>query len=197
MMAQFDVYTGQVISNVDTVQCSNLFYFQCVDEVDFDLTLSEIAAWIENVLVEDMKKFSSDQVSFRSAIVRRIKPAMTDVLVTDFNAQGDLPTGTLPSTVCAIARYYCSPYEAQQTNHWKIAGVPKDANNRGLMTDEGILRYADFIQTVTQSPYVMGQNSFSLIRPPKDSDVAEQALPIIYKSFVNGKLANLRSRQEY
>jgi len=196
-MAELDVYSAQVIGDCDGVQFSNIFHLQCTDEVDFSTTMEEVATWFPSRIIPDMAKFTSDVVRWDQVVVRRLKPATTDVYLDTFSIAGDIPVDTLPSTICAIARYYCSPYEARQSNHWKIPGIPKDANNRGLMTDQGLVRYVDFIEEVTGGPYVMGQNTFKFVRPPKESDAPFASLPEIYKCFVNGCLANLRSRQEY
>lgn len=196
-MAQYDVYQYTLVGQFETVTINTVGYAQITDEVDQSLALEELADFMFGIVAIDMVQFTSDQFQWTNVITRRLRPAISDVFVKDMTQSGNLPSSPQSSTVYALMRYYCEPYEKSQSNHFKLTGLTDDAANRGVLTDEALLRYSAYIQRMTGSPWVTGQNTFALVRPPKDTDVAGQPLPVIDKMFPDGQLRNLRGRQQY
>jgi hypothetical protein len=196
-VAQFDRFTATIVQQYQTVTMNNIFHWQIVDEQDPDTALSDLATFMANfVSTTWAANFVADCVATQ-IVVRRLKPAITDVLVNDINVMGGVPQDGLPSTVYAKLDYYCLPFEKGQHNHFKLSGLPMDANQRGNFTDEAVVRIQNLINIITQSPWVSGNNGYALTRPVKETDLAGVALPIVYKAFPDTILRNWRPRQSY
>lgn len=196
-MAVNDVYQYTLVGSFEQQEINTVGFAQTVAENDPEETLTELATFMAGVIGFDMVKFTSDAFTWKQVITRRLRPAISDVHVLDISQSGDLPAPALSSTVYALMRYYCEPYELKQSNHFKLTGLPNDSANRGVMTDEGLLRYQDYIDRMTGGPWVTGNSSIGFVRPPKPSDVAGTPLPQIFKMFPDGSLRNLRTRQQY
>lgn len=194
-MPQFDCLSSSVITAYDTGLYTNVFYFQRLDNNPGDTELLDVSNIVELQIVRDLKKITTDAVQYERTITRTLKPARTDVSVFALNGSGDIPQSTLPATSFTLLRYYCRPYTAGTSYHWKINGIPHDANNRGKLTAEQAVRYSDLIQTLTQGVITQNNHEYQLINSKDASQGGVAQLPRVYKANVDTTIRNLRSRQ--
>jgi hypothetical protein len=190
-----DNFTATLVSRYSGGTYNNVFHGQITNENNPLQSLSDFADLVQNEIVENLKLTVVESMVFDAIVVRRLVPAISDVFVKQISITGDLPQEGLPGTCFALLRYFCTPYEKGTAYHWKLNGLPDDANNCGLMTEQAFTRYTNLIESITQSPYVQGASTFNFTRYQRTSDVGGSALPRIYKAQLDNTIRNLRSRQ--
>lgn len=190
-----DLFQATVVSSYGPATYNNNFYAQITAENDPLDSLRDLSIIVRDQIVNNLAKVCVDGWRATAIVVRRLKPAISDVFVLQQNRAGDLPQVGLSSTCFTLLRYYCDPYEAGQANHWKILGLPRDANNGGLMSEQSVVRYTDLIEALTLSPYTNPGSTFNFVRAPKRDEIVTGPLPVIRKCQVDNTIRNLRSRQ--
>ncbi len=194
-MALNDTYSATLASSLAGESMLNTFYFQITAESGNDDDMESLAQLVQDEIVPEVQKWCSDQWQADNAIVRRLKPAITDSLVLPLSGNGDLPQLPLPTTCYMLIGYYSSPYVKGSSYHWKFSGLPHDANNQGKLTDAAIVRATDFINKITGGNIIVNGNAFNPINS-KDAGLGGGAvLPQIDKARVNPLIRNVISRQ--
>ena len=194
-MPNFDRFSCVIVSQYGGNTYNNIVYGQILDEANPATALTGFGNLVLDKVVDNLVKAVVDRMNYVNLVVRRLKPAITDVEVLAINRSGDLPQRGQPGTVYTLVRYFASPYEAGTAFHWKFNGVADSSAKRGLMTNQGVTRFTALVEGITLGPYVQDNNTYDFIRPPRNTDPAGQALPQIYKAQVDNTLRNLRSRQ--
>lgn len=196
-MAVNDVFSATIVGTFENTTINNVVYGQVTVENNQSTVLENFAELIVFGWCSQVRRAASDGFVQTNVVVRRLRPATSDVFVRDISIAGDLPSRPLPSTCYTLLKYYAQPYERSTAYHWKLSGMTTDMANQGLVTDEQVTRLVNLIESVTSSPYEFGGNTFALVRPPKSTDAPGVALPRIFKAYVNPTIRNLRSRQVY
>lgn len=194
-MADYDRFSCVIVSNYGGNTYNNVVYGQISDEANPATALSGFGSMVFDQVVDKLAEAVTDDMKYTATVVRRLKPAITDVDVTTFTRNGDLPDAGQPGTVFTLLRYFCSPYEKGSAYHWKFNGVADSSAKRGLMTNQGVTRFSSLITAITSGSYLSENNTYEFIRAPKSTDAPNVPLPVIYKGQVDNTLRNLRSRQ--
>lgn len=194
-MSDFDRFSAVIVSQYGANVYNNIVFGQITDEANPGTALTGFGNLVNTQIVDNLVKAVVDNMNYVAIVVRRLKPAITDVEVLNIAKAGDLPQRGQPGTVYTLVRYFATPYEAGSAYHWKFNGVAESSAKRGLMTNQGVVRFTDLVEAITQSPYLQDNNTYQFIRAPKSTDAVGVSLPRIYKAQVDNTLRNLRSRQ--
>lgn len=196
-MPQFDRFTAACNMTYFNATYTNIVHFQVIDEQNPANVMNDALSFIQTNWVEQMRTVQPNTVAWNSITVRRLAPAISDVATNLINIPGNKLEGSLPGTLFYLVKYYCQPYAQGTAYHWKLAGVSLVGNNGGNVTDEKLSQFAPVLGHIASGPYTVNGNSFQFTNPHKSSDVAGIAKPVIRRTFVDGTVRNLRSRQVY
>jgi len=194
-MAVFDTYSATVQTVVDGSMFLNTFYWQITAVSGNDDDMESLSTIMDDQVIIHMAKWCADAAQFQNIVVRRLAPAITDVLVTTSQRSGDIPQAVLPNSCFMLIRYYSQPYVKGTSYHWKFPALPHDANNRGKISSAQAVRPTDFINALSSQTLNDNGNFFQLINSSDAANGGGNELPQVDKMTVDSLVRNLRPRQ--
>lgn len=196
-MPNFDRFSVIVNSTYFGAAYQNIVHCQVLNEQNPANVMEDCASFVRLYWVDEIRNTMPNQFQHTGIVVRRLAPAISDVLAVPFSQTGNKLEGHLPGTCFYLLRYYCSPYERGTAYHWKLPGVSLVGNNGGNVTDEKVSQFSTVVASLVGGPHTINGNTFEFTSPHKRDDVPGIAKPKIAKVWLDGKVRNLRSRQVY
>lgn len=196
-MPDLDRFTVAINQTYGGAVYTNILHAQVLSEANGVTVLQDLATIVRAQWVDNMRTVQPLQLQYSSVVVRRLKPAISDVYVENFTVSGNRVEAGMPGTCYYLIRYYCDPYTPSSSFHWKVPGVTAGGQNAGNVTDERAVQFAPFIDAITGGPYTGNGNQFQFCQPHRPNDPVPSTRPKIAKLQVDGVVRNIRSRQVY